>query len=80
MLRADRRRLLRRGVQTVGQYRTALLQHANALDVPQAAAPSAPGAPRAQADLDAKDAVRYRQLPDKSEPGICAFYLSGGLR
>jgi len=27
---------------------------------------------------DAKDAARYRWLRDKSEPGICAFYLSVG--
>lgn len=27
---------------------------------------------------EAKDAVRYRWLRDKSEPGICAFYLSVG--
>ena len=31
-----------------------------------------------QADVDAKDAVRYRWLRDKSEPGICAFYMSVG--
>lgn len=31
-----------------------------------------------QADDDAKDAVRYRWLRDKSEPGICAFYMSVG--
>lgn len=35
-----------------------------------AAAPAAQG--------DAKDAERYRWLRDKSEPGICAFYLSVG--
>ena len=45
------------GFQTMGQYRAALLQHA---------------------DDDAKDAVRYRWLRDKSEPGICAFYMSVG--
>lgn len=28
--------------------------------------------------VDAKDAARYRWLRDKSEPGICAFYLSVG--
>ena len=28
--------------------------------------------------IDAKDAMRYRWLRDKSEPGICAFYLSVG--
>lgn len=33
-------------------------------------------APAAQDD--AKDAERYRWLRDKSEPGICAFYLSVG--
>ena len=27
---------------------------------------------------DAKDAARYRWLRDKSEPGICSFYLSVG--
>ena len=27
---------------------------------------------------EAKDAARYRWLRDKSEPGICAFYLSVG--
>jgi hypothetical protein len=27
---------------------------------------------------DAEDAARYRWLRDKSEPGICAFYLSVG--
>jgi len=31
-----------------------------------------------QADDDVKDAVRYRWLRDKSEPGICAFYISVG--
>lgn len=31
-----------------------------------------------QADDDAKDAVRYRWLRDKSKPGICAFYMSVG--
>ena len=31
-----------------------------------------------QADVDAKDAARYRWLRDKSEPGICAFYISVG--
>lgn len=31
-----------------------------------------------QADDDAKDAARYRWLRDKSEPGICAFYMSVG--
>ena len=31
-----------------------------------------------QADVDAKDAARYRWLRDKSEPGICAFYMSVG--
>ena len=31
-----------------------------------------------QADDDAKDAVRYRWLRNKSEPGICAFYMSVG--
>jgi len=45
------------GLQTMGQYRAALLQ---------------------RADDDAKDAVRYRWLRDKSEPGICAFYMSVG--
>jgi hypothetical protein len=45
------------GLQTMGQYRAALLQ---------------------QADDDAKDAARYRWLRDKSEPGICAFYMSVG--
>ena len=31
-----------------------------------------------QADDDTKDALRYRWLRDKSEPGICAFYMSVG--
>lgn len=31
-----------------------------------------------QADDDTKDAVRYRWLRDKSEPGICAFHMSIG--
>jgi hypothetical protein len=31
-----------------------------------------------QADDDAKDAVRYRWLRDKSEPEICTFYMSVG--
>jgi len=31
-----------------------------------------------QADVDAKDAARYRWLRDKSEPGICAFCMSVG--
>jgi len=31
-----------------------------------------------QADVDARDAVRYRWLRDTSEPGICAFYMSVG--
>lgn len=31
-----------------------------------------------QADDDAKDAVRYRWLRDKGEPGICALYMSVG--
>ena len=31
-----------------------------------------------QTDDDAKDAVRYRWLRDKSELGLCAFYMSVG--
>jgi hypothetical protein len=31
-----------------------------------------------QANDEAKDAARYRWLRDKSEPGICAFYMSVG--
>lgn len=27
---------------------------------------------------EARDAARYRWLRDKSEPGICSFYLSVG--
>lgn len=32
----------------------------------------------ADAEIDRQDAERYRWLRDKSEPGICAFYLSVG--
>jgi hypothetical protein len=32
----------------------------------------------ADSAADARDAARYRWLRDKSEPGICAFYLSVG--
>ncbi len=43
-----------------------------------AASPLLSAQPAAEPVNDASDAARYRWLRDRSEPGICAFYLSVG--